>query len=89
MTVTTLCLKEPKNTAYSAQWKCLEPLIAVVNLFVLGYESDHFMLERRNIANSPQLKCLEPLIAVVNLLLLGYDIDHIMLERTKNMADSP
>ena len=69
--------------AYSPQLKCVEPLIAVVNLFLLGYDSDHFMLERRHNANSPQLKCLEPVIAVVNLLLLGYDIDHFMLGGTK------
>ena len=32
--------------AYSPQLKCLEPLIAVVNLFLPGYDSDHLMPER-------------------------------------------
>ena len=45
MTVTTSCLKEPKNMAYNPELKCLQPLIAVVNLFLSGYDSDHFMLE--------------------------------------------
>ena len=30
----------------SHQLECLEPIIAVMNLFHLGYDSDHLMLDR-------------------------------------------
>ena len=46
MTVTTSCLKEQKDMAHRNELKCLEPLIADVNLFLPGYDSDHFMLGR-------------------------------------------
>ena len=69
---------------HTRELKCLEPLIAVVNLFHLGYDSDHFMHQRtKNMAYSSRLECLAPLTVVVNLSPLCYDSDHFMLERTQ------
>ena len=57
---------------HSHEVKCLEPLIAVVNLFHLGYDSDHFMHQRtENMVYTARLQCFALLIAVVNLSLLG------------------
>ena len=85
MTVTTSCFREPKNMGHSPLLECLEPFIAVVNLYNQGYDSDHFMLERtKTYGLQSPIRMFRPLIAVVNLFLLGYDLDDFLLERTIN-----
>ena len=73
---------------YSTQLKCLEPLIALVNLFCLSCDSDHFIRKRTKLfVLQSQCKCLEPLITVINLFLLGYGSDKVI--RRTHMAYNP
>ena len=73
--------------AYSPQFKCLDLLTVVVNLFFPAYESEHFMLGRtKKYALHFPIKISEPLIAVVNLFVPGYDRENLMLDKTKQYA---